>query len=66
MFFFEKKNKKLLPVGIRPSWSPDTSVDAGASANVFCFFFLKKKAFLSFVGMCFPHSCHEPARSPNA
>jgi len=47
MFFFEKRTKKLFSVWFRASWSKFTPGDASARAKVFCFFFSKKKTFLT-------------------
>jgi hypothetical protein len=41
MFFFEKKNQKTF------TYCYDSGESATAQAKVFCFFFSKKKAFLS-------------------
>jgi len=45
--FLKKRTKKLLVLCTRASWTRHTSIDAGAGAKVFCFFFSKKKAFLT-------------------
>jgi len=42
MFFFEKKTKKLSDIGVRLPEGRDSD------SKVFCFFFSKKKSFLSF------------------
>jgi hypothetical protein len=47
MFFFDKKNKKLLPGGAGVTSGTYTSGHDGAGAKVFCFLFSKKKAFLT-------------------
>ena len=41
MFFFEKKNQKTFIPGSQPRESGEAN-----RAEVFCFFFFKKKAFL--------------------
>jgi hypothetical protein len=47
MFFFEKKNQKTL-VSLVPRRVTDYAPSANSvGAKVFCFFFSKKKAFLS-------------------
>jgi hypothetical protein len=47
MFFFEKKNQKPFSVGCRAKWAKVTHVGDGAGPDFFCFFFQKKKTFLT-------------------
>jgi len=49
VFFFEKKNQKTFARFVPRKPKKYTSVDEGEAAKVFCFFFSKKKFFLSFV-----------------
>jgi hypothetical protein len=50
-FFFEKKNQKTFATGAAHGWGRMRHVP-GALAEVFCFFFSKKKAF--------PYFCRLP------
>jgi hypothetical protein len=43
MFFFRKKNQKTFASAV----APPSCESATAQVKVFCFFFTKKKAFLS-------------------
>jgi hypothetical protein len=45
--FLKKRTKKLLPVQMRASSALFASGDESAGAEVFCFFFSKKKAFFA-------------------
>jgi hypothetical protein len=53
VFFFEKKNQKTFIYEV-PNESNDFPCGRGQFAKVFCFFFSKKKCFLSTLWVCFP------------